>query len=630
MNTKRYFTIGMAGHIDHGKTTLTKALTNVDTDRLKEEKERQISIELGFAPLYEDQELEISVVDVPGHERFIRQMIAGVAGIDLVVLVVAADEGVMPQTREHLHILGLLGIKNGIIAITKINRVDNDFIDLVKDDILGELKGTVFEDAPFMLVDSLTGQGIKDLKHFIIHELKKQDPRDIRGAFRLPIDQVFSVKGQGTVVRGTVYEGSVEEGQALKIMPKGLETRARQLQVHHKPAISAYAGQRTAINLSGIAKEDIQRGDVLVSSEHFIVTQTIDVALRLVGDLEYLVKQRMPIKCHIGTAEVMGRIVLFDRNEIKSEAAEILCQIRLDEEVVTKRGDRFILRRPSPQETIGGGWVIDPRGEKYRFGQKTVDDLEKKKEGTPKERIYAALYEAKSLPFQEILKRTSIAEQELQNYLMDEEFLLYGGKEYTLFIIKESIEKDMKTLLQDFHGESPLKAGMNRAELLQLISKQSPKKLAEFVLEQGIETSVFGKKDQFVFLSEFTPHVPKSWQKRTENMLADLKIDGLKVKYFNDYITKAGIPNDLILDLTKFLTDIEEVISLDEQFYWHAEHFNKAVEQLRARTTIEFEVGDAKDILDLSRKYMIPFLEKLDSLGYTKRVENKRVWQDRA
>ena len=326
---KRYFTIGMAGHIDHGKTSLTKALTNVDTDRLKEEKERQISIELGFAPLYEDDEIQISVIDVPGHERFIRQMIAGVAGIDLVVLVVAADEGVMPQTREHLDILKFLGVKNGLVAISKIDRVDEEFIELVKDDILEELTGSVFEGAPFVLVDSLSKKGIDELKDLIIKTLKEQEMRDAKGAFRLPIDQVFTVKGQGTVVRGTVYEGTVEEGQTLKIMPEGLEVKARQIQVHHKQAQKAYAGQRTAINLSGVSKEDLERGDVLVSSEHFIVTKTVDVAIRVVEDLDHMVKQRMPIKLHIGTTEVMGRIVFFDRNELKEENGEILCQLRL-------------------------------------------------------------------------------------------------------------------------------------------------------------------------------------------------------------------------------------------------------------------------------------------------------------
>lgn len=624
---KRFFTIGMAGHIDHGKTTLTKALTNVDTDRLKEEKERQISIELGFAPLYEDEEIQISVIDVPGHERFIRQMIAGVAGIDLVVLVVAADEGVMPQTREHLHILGLLGIRNGIVAITKIDRVDEEFIDLVKDDIFEELKDTVFEKSPFVLVDSLSLKGVEALKDLITESLKEQKTRDVRGAFRLPIDQVFTIKGQGTVVRGTVYEGSVEEGQSLMIMPKGLETRARQLQVHHKAAKTAFAGQRTAINLSGLAKEDIERGDVLVSSEHFTVTRTMDVSLNIVEDLEYMVKQRMPIKCHIGTAEVMGRIVFFDRNELKDESNEVLCQIRLESEVVTKRGDRFILRRPSPQETIGGGWVIDPRGEKYRFGLKTVEELAKKKEGTPKERMIAALIEAKSLQLAELITRTSLDEEELLLILDEEEFLKYNQKEYTLLSLKELIEEEIYDYLKDFHNANPMRQGINKAELLQILQREYPKRLIEYVLEQGIEAHVFSKKEQFVYLADFRPHVPKNWQKRTESMLEDLKKDGLKVKYLSDYLTKAGIPSTLEVDLKRFLVEHEEIVPLDEHNYWYGEHFRDAVAKLKNQTNEDFDVGDAKEILDLSRKYMIPFLERLDSTGLTRRVENKRVWK---
>lgn len=624
---KRYFTIGMAGHIDHGKTTLTKALTNVDTDRLKEEKERQISIELGFAPLFEDEEIQISVVDVPGHERFIRQMIAGVAGIDLVVLVVAADEGVMPQTREHLDILGFLGIRNGIVAISKIDRVEEEFIDLVKDDISEELKGTVFESAPLVLIDSLTKKGIDELKNLIIQTLKEQETRDIKGAFRLPIDQVFTVKGQGTVVRGTVYEGMVEEGQQLTIMPKGLEVRARQLQVHHQPAKQAFAGQRAAINLSGVTKEDIERGDVVVSSEHFNITRTIDVAIRVVEDLDYMVKQRMPIKCHLGTAEVMGRIVFFDRNELKEENDEILCQIRLDEEIVTKRGDRFILRRPSPQETIGGGWVIDPKGQKYRFGERTVAELEKKKVGTPGERIVSALMEAKSLGLDDLITRTSLDRDVLEEELKSDDFILYNGKEYTLKALVEVNEEDLYNRLRDYHTEFPMKQGLNKAELIQAQAKIYPKSLLDFVIEEAVKNGVFKRKEQYISLGEFMPHVPKNWKTRTNNMLGKLKSDGMKVHYFKDYLDGAGIPESISPDLKKFLEDEELVVPLDELYYWHGDIFNLAVGKLKAETSTEFEVSAAKDILGLSRKYMIPFLETIDAKGLTRRVENKRVWK---
>ena len=625
---KRYFTIGMAGHIDHGKTSLTKALTNVDTDRLKEEKERQISIELGFAPLYEDKEIQISVIDVPGHERFIRQMIAGVAGIDLVVLVVAADEGVMPQTKEHLDILKFLGVKNGIVAISKIDRVDDEFIELVKDDILGELIGTVFEDAPFVLVDSLSKKGIHEINDLIINMLKSQEMRDARGAFRLPIDQVFTVKGQGTVVRGTVYEGTVEEGQVLKIMPKGLEVRARQIQVHHQHTQKAFAGQRAAINLSNVSKEELERGDVLVSSEHFIVTRTVDVAIQMVEDLEHIVKQRMPIKLHIGTTEVMGRIVFFDRNEIKEENGEILCQLRLEEEILTKRGDRFILRRPSPQETIGGGWVIDPRGNKYRFGNQTIEALEKKKVGTPKERMTAALMEVKSLPLTELIKRTALDETTLTKHLANPEFVLYNGKEYTLTLIIDSIEEDIFDQLQEYHQAHSMKAGINKAELLQSLQKKFPKSLLDFVVENGIHNGVFKRKEQFVSLAAFVPHVPKSWAKRTENLLNDLKKDGRKVRFLKEYFSSAGIPESIEYDVRKFLEDQNLLVQLDDQYAYHGEVFTEAVQTLQSRTGAEFDVGEAKDVLDLSRKYMIPFLERLDAKGLTKRVENKRVWKN--
>jgi selenocysteine-specific elongation factor len=623
---KRYFTIGMAGHIDHGKTTLTKALTNVDTDRLKEEKERQISIELGFAPLYEDENIQISVIDVPGHERFIRQMIAGVAGIDLVVLVVAADEGVMPQTKEHLDILGFLGIKSGIVAITKMDKVDEEFSELVKDDIYEELSGTVFENSPYVLVDSLSHKGIDELKSRIIQTLEQQDVRDMKGPFRLPIDQVFTVKGQGTVVRGTVYEGAVEEGQLLTIMPQGIEVRARQLQVHHQPAKQAFAGQRAAINISNVTKEEIERGNVLVSSEHFNITRTIDVSIQMVENLEHLVKQRMPIKCHIGTAEVMGRIVFFDRNELKEDSGEILCQLRLEEEIVTKRGDRFILRRPSPQETIGGGWVIDPKGERYRFGHQTIEELAKKKEGSPTERLTAALMEAKSLSIDELIKRTSLDKEEVSLALVGEEFIPYSSKEYTLQEIIKDVEEELFDRLNDYHNHFPLRNGVNKAELLQGLIKWYPKSLVEYVIEQGSATKLFQRKGQFVSLSTFTPHVPSSWKKRTDNLLNDLKRDGLQVKYLHDYIKEAGIPEALVEDVKRYWIDRKMIIPLDEFYYYHGEVFTEAVKRLQTETENEFDVGKAKEVLGLSRKYMIPFLERLDENGITRRVENKRVW----
>ncbi|MGD6901235.1 selenocysteine-specific translation elongation factor [Bacillus infantis] len=624
---KKYFTIGMAGHIDHGKTSLTKALTNIDTDRLKEEKERQISIEPGFAPLYEDENLEVSVIDVPGHERFIRQMIAGVAGIDLVILVVAADEGVMPQTKEHLQILGFLGIEKGIVVISKVDRVDEEFIGLVEEDILAELEGTVFEGSPSVLVDSLSRRGIEELKVLIENELKEITPRGTTGAFRLPIDQAFTVKGQGTVVRGTVYEGSVEEGQQLKIMPSGIETRARQIQVHRKQAEKAFAGQRAAINLSGVAKEDAARGQVLVSADSFTVTNVFDASIRTAEGLESAIKQRMPVKCHIGTAEVMGRIVFFDRNELKEDNEEILCQIRLDEEVVTKRGDRFILRRPSPAETIGGGWVIDPHGQKYKFGKHTVEHLDKKKQGSPHERISDALRINSSMKPSELAHLTGVEEETVLQVLQEDGFLKIGPNDFAHSETVQNASMEAAGKLAEFHSAFPMRKGILKAELVQSLAGTYGKSLVDFTVEKGILDGKWIKEEQWLFSTGFERNIPKSWQKRADNMLDQLRNDGLQVQYLDDYFAKSGIPGDLKADMIRFLADTDKIEPIDGQYYYHEDIFNEAVEKLKAGTGGSFDVGEAKDLLGLSRKYIIPLLERLDELKLTVREDNKRIWK---
>jgi selenocysteine-specific elongation factor len=347
----------------------------------------------------------------------------------------------------------------------------------------------------------------------------------------------------------------------------------------------------------------------------------------MVEDLDYMVKQRMPIKCHIGTAEVMGRIVFFDRNELRVESGEILCQLRLEEEIVTKRGDRFILRRPSPQETIGGGWVIDPKGEKYRFGDQTIEELAKKKEGSPTERLTAALMEAKSLSVDELITRTSLDKEEVLDALQGgEEFIPYNNKEFTLIAIIQDIEEELFGRLNDFHTQFPLRNGLNKAELLQSLQKEYPRSLVEHVIEGGTVTNLFQRKGQFVSLTTFTPHIPSNWKKRTDNLLDALKRDTLQVNYLHDYMKEAGIPDSLVEDVKRYWTEREIIIPLDESYYYHGEVFKEAVKRLQAETENEFDVGKAKEVLGLSRKYMIPFLERLDLNGITRRLENKRVW----
>ncbi|MBD8068189.1 selenocysteine-specific translation elongation factor [Bacillus sp. PS06] len=624
---KRYFTIGMAGHIDHGKTTLTKALTNVDTDRLKEEKERQISIELGFAPLHINDDMQVSVVDVPGHERFIRQMIAGVAGIDLVILVVAADEGVMPQTREHLEILSFLGIDKGIIAVSKIDRVDPDFVELVEDDIKEQLEGTVFQEAPIILVDSLSNKGIDELKTKIEEQLNVIEKQKTIGSFRLPIDQVFTVKGQGTVVRGTIYEGEVEVDRMLTVLPKNIEVKARQLQVHHHQVTNASAGQRVAINLGGITKSEIKRGDVLVSSNDYIVTQTIDIALRFVNPLKYSIRQRSLVKCHIGTTEVMGKLVFFDRNDVVNEDEEILCQLRLDEEIVTKRGDRFIVRRPTPAETIGGGWVIDPGGEKYRFGHETIKMLKDKQEGTPEDRIRRSIDLSQLMSVSQLSKETGINHDLIEEILVDQDFVQVKQGLYTTRSIINHLGDLIVKSVSEFHQLNPLINGMNKAELTQMLMQKYKKELIDYLIDHLIKEGELKRTDQFLAVASFEPTFPAQWAKRMEGVLIAIKQDGMKVQTWGEYVSQAGLPVKEANDLLHYLIGSNQIYQLDEKHYIHKEPLILSISQLKAEKPDQFELKDAKDILGLSRKYLVPLVELYDKLNMTKRIDNIRVWE---
>ncbi|SES29061.1 selenocysteine-specific translation elongation factor [Salisediminibacterium halotolerans] len=629
MLSKRYYTIGMAGHIDHGKTTLTKALTNVDTDRLKAEKERSISIELGYAPLKLGDNMEVSIVDVPGHEKFIRQMIAGVAGIDLVLLVVAADEGVMPQTVEHLDILNLLGIHEGLIVVTKADLVEDDMEELIEADIADQVAGTFFEGAELHFVDSLSGRGIDDLRSAIRTKLADVQMRDARGAFRLPVDQVFTVHGQGTVVRGTVYEGKVTEGDTLEVLPERKKVRARQIQVHHEKQPSGRAGQRVAINLGGASKDELQRGDVLVSTQYYSTTTTVDITLDTVENLRFPLKQRGYIKLHLGTAEVYGKIVFFDRNELSVSGGQgILCQLRLDHPVVTKRGDRFILRRPSPVETIGGGFVIEPNGQKYRFGEETIKQLERKREGTPEDLLFDLLKTERSMTRRDLTEKLGTAEEEL------DELLVAHRNEGTIRteagrIFLQSVAEELLELMQEdlaaYHQLYPLRDGKDRAVLLQEFASYG-KELTSLVLDEAADRGELKKHASAVALGDFAPGFPKQWAKRMEQVEQTIKNQGLEVEQESEIFERAGLPAEWIQELRHYLMRSNKVIELDEKHLLSVEAFNEAARKLSAETTERFSLQDAKQVLGLSRKYLVPLMEKFDQAGWTRRDGSERLW----
>ena len=369
--TSRHLIIGTAGHVDHGKTALIKALTGADTDRLKEEKARGISIDLGFAPFRLPGGVVAGVVDVPGHERFISNMLAGIGGIDLVLLVVDVMEGVMPQTHEHMQILQLLNIRRGIVVLTKCDLAEEDWIDIVEEEIREEVAGTFLEEAPFCRVSAVTGEGIPDLVDTIRQAVAALTPKDADGPMRLPVDRHFTVAGFGTVVTGTLLSGSVRAGDTVEVLPPGRQVRVREVQVHGRKEEQGFAGQRVALNLAGLDRELIQRGSVVGTPGIFEQTERMDVRLTLLPDAPRPLKFRDPVHFYLGTARVVGIVALLDRDLLEPGESAIV-QIHLDRPLVAHRQDRFIIRSYSPMTTIGGGTVIDPSPVKHRRFRKEV------------------------------------------------------------------------------------------------------------------------------------------------------------------------------------------------------------------------------------------------------------------
>lgn len=623
---KQHYTIGMAGHIDHGKTTLTKALTGINTDHLKEEQERSISIEVGFASFIDEEKLEVSLVDVPGHENFIRQMIAGVAGIDLVILVIAADEGIMPQTREHLAILSLLGIDQGVIVLTKMDQADPELLEVVLEDINETLRGTFLEDAPLFKVDSLSEKGIPDLKAALRTELSNMTKTATNTSFRLPVDHAFTVKGQGVIARGTIYNGDVKQADRLKLLPSGKEARVRQIQTHGKQVDSAYEAQRTAINLGGVTLEDVSRGDVLVEDDFYAITGRIDIAFESIPSLKHSINQRQLVKLHIGTTEVMGKIIFFDRNEVtENNTEEILCQLQLDKSIVVARGDRFILRRPTPIETIGGGWVIDPSAGKYRFGENTIDELKLKQEGTTKDRIVALLNEKSLLTKAEILKQMAIDELEFNE--VSGNLLEVKKTHFTLTSVFDRTKSRITAQIKNFHDAFPMRLGINKAELMSELKTHDPTILLEMALESLDQKNEIKINEQYISLEGVNPSLPPQWEKKLESIEAKLIEQNAETEKWSDLIASQKIPDDIQKEFYYFLIQTERAFEFNDERLISQATVDEMIKKLLNETDRQdFTLQIARDVLQLSRKNLVPFLELLDRLEYTQREGNTRSW----
>lgn len=627
---ERHYLIGTAGHVDHGKTELIRALTGIETDRLKEEKQRGISIELGFAHLQLPSGRNVGIVDVPGHERFVRQMLAGATGMDMVLLVIAADEGIMPQTQEHLDILTLLGVSRGVVVLNKIDLVDEEWLELIKEEIKEGLQGTVFAKAPVYPVSAYTGQGIQELIQGIDQLLNEVQSKSTSGPVRLPIDRVFTVQGFGTVVTGTLQNGTVRLGQEVAIEPGQRLAKVRSLQVHNEKVEEAKAGQRVAINLAGVDVTDIEKGGVVITPNAYPVGNILDLKVSHLESMEKPIIQRQRVRFHIGTSEVLGRMHLLEQEEILP-GQEGYAQILLEEPVVAASLDRFVLRFYSPAYTIGGGKVLGvAKMKRKRFDEQVVAQLRLKDQGDPLILLERELNEPHTLKeCEEIFHlEKEILEEWLHQLVEDGRVEVWEEDTVPLYWNKEAVNEWKDKLLKQlstYKKSFPLRGGISREELKTKLGVKWTHRRWQNILEQGakrLDYVLIGSKVQTkekLALPEGIRNkldcLRKRWQK-TPLTPPDLESGGLE----------CGIPKNEVQEYAGYLVENGEW-SLVEGMYFTVYDLEKArrelVDLLNAKG--EISVGDVREVWGTSRKYIVPLLEYFDQKKVTKRVGDKRI-----
>lgn len=621
--------LGTAGHIDHGKTSLVKALTGIDTDRLKEEKKRGITIELGFAHLDLPCGNRIGIVDVPGHEKFINNMLAGAGGIDIAMMIIAADEGIMPQTVEHFGILSLLEIKHGVIVITKADLVDDDWIEMVKGEIQEKFQGSFLEKAPIVSVSAHNGKGLDELKEALSLTVSKVQDKKLSIPFRLPIDRVFSVDGFGTVVTGTLIEGRVKVGQSVMLYPSLENPKVRSLQVHGESVETAVAGQRVAVNLSGIKKHQVIRGDTIAPVESMENTMMVDVKLNILESTKRTIKNASRVHFYHGTKEILAKVILLDKDELEAgESAYV--QFRFEEELALKVGDHFVIRFYSPLETIGGGVVLDANPVKHRRNQAAViNSMAIKENGTKKEKVYLAICEqGKNLKDANYI-RDHIGKEPITkelNKLVEEKAIvqlndsLYLSKEY-LGLLKTRLLK----MLREYHKAYPLKEGMNREEVRGKLIPKAPVSAVDSIINYFINKKAVRWESEFISLPDFKV-VYKEADTELLNEVENLyRSNGFSPPSLDDLAKHYG-KNKQYTGAIAMLKKSGTIISLDLKYFIHREYYEKALDLLynHFEKNDEIALGDYRDMLGVSRKYAVALLEEFDKKRITKKVGEGR------
>jgi selenocysteine-specific elongation factor len=625
--------LGTAGHIDHGKTSLIKALTGVDTDRLKEEKARGITIELGFARLGLPSGQHLGIVDVPGHEKFVKNMVAGAAGIDLVCLVIASDEGVMPQTREHLDICRLLGVRHGLVVLTKADMVDEEWMELVREDVSGFVAGSFLDGSPMVPVSSTTGEGIEELKLELDHLAGRIQESPAWGVFRLPVDRVFTMRGFGTVITGTCTGGSIELGQEVMIYPQRISSKVRGLQVHGQAVKSARKGQRTAMNLQGLEKAEINRGQVVGLPGELVPSMWMDIELKALPGAPRPLKHRAPIRMHTGAAETLGRLLLLDRDELKpGEGA--LCQVRLDEPTTVVAGDHFVIRSYSPVSTVAGGVVLHPNSKRHKRNRPEIlNDLKILLNGEPDGRIalHARLAGRQGLLPRDLPRLVPLPAKERQSRissLLNNRTLMRIEKDTGRMLhakVLEELFDQVKSLLSDYHKSQPLKPGMPREELKQRLGRGMDQKLFLQLIHRLGESGELAAEKDILRLPSHKVRLTGDDAALKARFEQAYQKGGFAPPNLKDVIQ--GVEPKQAKEVLGVLVNQGGLVKIKEDLYYASDELQKIKDILTKHLNERGKISaaDFKGLLGLSRKYVIPLLEYFDSTQVTMRVGDERV-----